>query len=261
MPLFRRLCAWGLGMFCAAACGGRTSLSAGLGGSEEPPGAEAGIQPGVDAEIDASREVEAALDAQVEATLDATLDGPSACDSSACLVQRSCSVPMTPGCGQVAVPGGTFVLGGDTDAYLDTPAAGTMSVSPFSIDAYEVTVARFRQYWQAGSPPPPTDPIAYPGGPVPWGGTVSEPQTAAHSGDPDCTWNETVGSYEAHPIDCIDWYTAQAFCVWDGGRCPGSRVGVRGAGLARRRAHRRPKLPVGPAESEPHVPARSLSAQ
>ena len=34
------------------------------------------------------------------------------------------------------------------------------------------------------------------------------------------TWTNTVGPYEAYPINCINWYEAFAFCVWDGGRLP-----------------------------------------
>jgi formylglycine-generating enzyme len=32
------------------------------------------------------------------------------------------------------------------------------------------------------------------------------------------TWTETAGINESKPIDCLDWYTAFAFCAWDQGR-------------------------------------------
>jgi formylglycine-generating enzyme len=34
------------------------------------------------------------------------------------------------------------------------------------------------------------------------------------------TWTDTVGSHENLPINCINWYEAYAFCIWDGGFLP-----------------------------------------
>jgi formylglycine-generating enzyme required for sulfatase activity len=34
------------------------------------------------------------------------------------------------------------------------------------------------------------------------------------------TWTEAPGANEDKPVTCIDWYTAFAFCAWDGGRLP-----------------------------------------
>jgi formylglycine-generating enzyme required for sulfatase activity len=138
------------------------------------------------------------------------------------------------GCGSVAIPAGSFVMGDDPMGYdNDTdggvPTAGTMTISGFTLDAYEVTVARFRRFWTASPPhPAPISPIIYPGGSVMWAGPVTEPLSPEDMADAfppvsyDCTWSETVAfpSLEHLPITCVDWYTAQAFCAWDGGRLP-----------------------------------------
>jgi sulfatase modifying factor 1 len=34
------------------------------------------------------------------------------------------------------------------------------------------------------------------------------------------TWTPGVGSNENLPIDCVNWYEAYAFCIWDGGFLP-----------------------------------------
>src|SRR5262249_53465564 len=34
------------------------------------------------------------------------------------------------------------------------------------------------------------------------------------------TWTNDPAGNETRPIDCITWYEAFAFCVWDGGRLP-----------------------------------------
>jgi formylglycine-generating enzyme required for sulfatase activity len=32
------------------------------------------------------------------------------------------------------------------------------------------------------------------------------------------TWTDAAGGNESRPINCLDWFTAAAFCAWDGGR-------------------------------------------
>jgi len=86
------------------------------------------------------------------------------------------------------------------------------------MDAYEVTVARFREFWDAGRPSP-SGPITYPGGvSVAFGGSVAQPTTTASNAE--CNWSGTAAAREAHPINCLDFWTAFAFCAWDGGRLP-----------------------------------------
>jgi formylglycine-generating enzyme required for sulfatase activity len=34
------------------------------------------------------------------------------------------------------------------------------------------------------------------------------------------TWTQTVAANEHRPINCITWYEAYAFCIWDGGFLP-----------------------------------------
>lgn len=34
------------------------------------------------------------------------------------------------------------------------------------------------------------------------------------------TWTTTAGSQENLPINCVNWYEAYAFCIWDGGFLP-----------------------------------------
>jgi formylglycine-generating enzyme required for sulfatase activity len=34
------------------------------------------------------------------------------------------------------------------------------------------------------------------------------------------TWTDVKGGNEGMPMNCLDWYTAFAFCAWDGGRLP-----------------------------------------
>ncbi len=70
-------------------------------------------------------------------------------------------------------------MGGDSMAITDTPAAGAMTISPFTLDAYEVTVSRFRRFWMAGHPVAPGM-VTYPGGTVATGGGFTEPDTSTY---------------------------------------------------------------------------------
>jgi len=180
---------------------------------------------------------ETTVDAFPESTLpptDATLstDAPSTTDMVLPVDvplptsgQSSCIPTRVAGCGLVSVGGGVFTMGdlgaydGGSSGRYATPLQPSITVSSFVIDQYEVTVARFRRFWEAGHPSVPGGTIAYPGGVVlVWNGTVESEGTL--SLDPRCNWSGMRGAYETHPINCVDWYTAQAFCIWDGGRLP-----------------------------------------
>ncbi len=172
----------------------------------------------------------ATLDATVDgATLDASDDGgltdgasdagDDAGDDAGATTssQRSCAVANL-GCGLVSVPRATFAMG-DLDGQASAPAQPMVTVSAFAIDRYEVSVARFRRYWEAGMPAVERAMVLYPDGrPVAVAGSPSEPTRREVSAL--CNWSMTAGARERHPINCIDWATAMAFCVWDGGRLP-----------------------------------------
>jgi formylglycine-generating enzyme required for sulfatase activity len=131
-------------------------------------------------------------------------------------VSRSCASPAAAGCGVVDVEGGTFTMG-DTEAAYASPVRPSVTVGSFALDRYEVTVGRFRRFWEAGHPVPASE-VEYPGEvAVPWDGEVTEPP---RGGDRRCNWTPTALASESQPINCVNWYTAQAFCVWDGGRLP-----------------------------------------
>lgn len=140
----------------------------------------------------------------------------SLCIAGACVTQRSCPVSGERGCGLVNVPGGSFQLG-SPEASTGEPLAGRVSVSSMLVDSHEVTVARFRRFWVAGHPNVST-PVHYPGGNEISVGTVREPLDPASGAV--CNWTVSAGMRESHPINCVDWSTAQAFCVWDGARLP-----------------------------------------
>jgi len=125
-------------------------------------------------------------------------------------------------------------------------AADPATVSSFNLDKYEITVGRFRQFvtafiggWRpavgsgkhthlhggsglsnsgAGG--------GYEGGwQTAWTADLSPAKTGWDSDLQSCdtgytTWTTSVGSQENLPINCIDWYDAYAFCIWDGGFLP-----------------------------------------
>jgi formylglycine-generating enzyme len=111
--------------------------------------------------------------------------------------------------------------------YTDNTHPATLS--DFRLDTYEVTVGRFRAF-VAG----------YPGN-KPAGGTGKNPNNSSDPGwnatwnaslpadqaalvaSIKCngtTWTDNAGNNDNRPMNCIDWYQAFAFCIWDGGRLP-----------------------------------------
>ncbi len=184
-----------------------------------------------DATIDATDVVTDRTDATIDATdvvtdrtdstTDIAIDRADVVDVLTPTGQASCApdgMGRAPAaCGQVYVPGGSLALG-DSSAEGATPILTSVTVSGFYIDRYEVTLARFRRFWNGRN----ADmiraaPIAYVDGPMSWGPAASEPRTTSTVG---CNWTSALGDREEHPINCVTWWTAQEFCVWDGGRLP-----------------------------------------
>ncbi len=135
------------------------------------------------------------------------------CVGGACVAtQRSCPDVSEAGCGMEAIPGGTYAMRSGIELQ------SMITVSPFTMDRHEVTVRRFRRFVAAGMPAVPGGALTYPGGTVRALATPSAPLTrdAVNA----CNWSSSPGAYEDHPINCVTWSTALAFCAWDGGRLP-----------------------------------------
>ena len=132
-------------------------------------------------------------------------------------------------CKSLLVPGGTFKRSYDGVDFLDPSSPAT--VSDFYLDKYEITVGRFRAFVNAGMGTqnrPPRDgagahpKIAGSGWNPGWNAKLAA-DTAALTSSLKCfesyqIWTDTPGGEEGKPQNCLDWYTAFAFCVWDGGR-------------------------------------------
>jgi len=132
-------------------------------------------------------------------------------------------------CKSLLVPAGTFYRGYDGLDYVDKNYPAT--VSAFYLDKYEVTVGRLRAFFNAGMGTQRSAPAdgagAHPkiegsGWRAAWNRELPASSAAAKAAltcaATDHPWTDVVGSDENRAVNCLDWYTAFAFCVWDGGR-------------------------------------------
>ena len=103
----------------------------------------------------------------------------------------------------VAVPAGMFWMGCnervDTECYDNEKPGRKVSVAAFEIDRTEVTVAAYRKCVTAGAC------------------SSAEPSTDGRGTVQGCNWNS---GRENHPVNCVDWSQASAYCKWAGGRLP-----------------------------------------
>jgi sulfatase modifying factor 1 len=111
---------------------------------------------------------------------------------------------------------------------------------PFRLDRYEVTVGRFRKFVAGYDEWIVNNPIGAPIGRaganswVPgsewrtdaWGPIVakSEAELRTHFTKEECggppSFTPVAGDGENKPMNCLWWYDAFLFCIWDGGRLP-----------------------------------------
>jgi len=165
--------------------------------------------------------------------IDSTSDSPPAasCDGLAPTCGPAGSSPC---CDTSIVPGGTFYRSYDVGSdgmFADMSAPAT--VSAFRLDTYEVTVARFRQFVNAGmgtqANPPASGAgahakIAGSGWDASWNAMLASDTASLVllvKCDPELqTWTDAPAGNERRPMNCITWYEAMAFCIWDGGYLP-----------------------------------------
>ncbi len=138
---------------------------------------------------------------------------------------------VSPPCSdQLAVSGGTFVAGsGDLTGEANERPPHSTAVAPYMLDKYEVTVGRFRKFLATYSGQSPTDGAgAHPL--IPGSGWRTEAWKMTLPSSPEqfsfaiseCggTWTDQRGPSEAHPVTCVTWYEAFAFCASEGKRLP-----------------------------------------
>ena len=147
-------------------------------------------------------------------------------------------------CTSLKVQGGTFDRTYTNDGSGATDEADPATISDFRLDKYLVTVGRFRQFveaWNGGSgytPPAGSgkhnhlnggkgladsgDPGSFETGWLTSDNDYITPtnQNLITCNDQFATWTMSPGTQEKLPMNCVNWYEAYAFCIWDGGFMP-----------------------------------------
>jgi sulfatase modifying factor 1 len=124
----------------------------------------------------------------------AAKNGTSCGDKMAC--QAGVCVNEVPE-GMVLIPAGSFMMGcvpGDGECEISEKPRHTVILDAYSIDAFEVTVAKYKKCVDAQK--------------------CTVPGTAA----PNHNWG--VLGREQHPVNELTWSQAVAYCNWAGGRLP-----------------------------------------
>lgn len=156
------------------------------------------------------------------------------CNGGSCVSSPSCSGaetkcgPQSDSCCEaIAVPGGKFIRSYDAVYSVDDSFPAT--VRSFIMDRFEVTVGRFQNFVAvypanlpkagAGKSHAPDDMGWDASWPMPASAKDLTDQLACDGG----TWQNPPATdplLEQRPVNCVSFYVAYAFCIWEGGRLP-----------------------------------------
>jgi formylglycine-generating enzyme required for sulfatase activity len=127
-------------------------------------------------------------------------------DAAAMVVSPSpraaCPADMVP------IPGGNFFMGSDEGLPMEKPSHA-VSLAPFCMDKFEVTVTAYRACSEVGA-------CKRAGSVHDWDGITSKDHATF---DPLCNGREPE-ERGSHPINCVDWSMADRFCRETGKRLP-----------------------------------------
>ena len=154
-------------------------------------------------------------------------------------------------CTSLSVRGGTYYRTYSNNGSGPTGEADPATVSSFRLDKYLVTVGRFREFVAAlypdsgmsvqpwlpvegsgkhthlnlgeglvnGGATSPTGNIVYETGwdATDWSTSITPTDSNLHCAG---AWSAWTSGDDELPINCVNWYEAYAFCIWDGGFLP-----------------------------------------
>jgi sulfatase modifying factor 1 len=149
------------------------------------------------------------------------------CDGLAnnCQGESCCAEALVPGIKDVAYKAPV------ANAAAFDASGATVTLDPVWLDKYEVTVGRFKKFvagydaWRAdGNPRAGAGANAAPnsGWDSHWDENWPPADAAALTTLVDCgpTFSTWHTDDEVAPMNCVNWFEAFAFCIWDGGRLP-----------------------------------------
>ncbi|XXX73851.1 SUMF1/EgtB/PvdO family nonheme iron enzyme [Sorangium sp. So ce134] len=117
--------------------------------------------------------------------------------------------------GMVLVPGGKFFMGSDEPGFKLWQPAHKVTLDTFCIDVYEVTAGDYKACSDKGEC---KRPPATPDFPKADGVSAAEHQKALTTLAELCTFGKP--ELEKHPINCVPWSLADAYCQVHGKRLP-----------------------------------------
>jgi formylglycine-generating enzyme required for sulfatase activity len=153
----------------------------------------------------------------------------------------NCGAAQESCCTSLAVPGGTFFRTYTNNGSGPVGEADPATISAFRLDKYDVTTGRFRRFvaaWNGGWRPAAgsgkhaslsggrglVDEATTSGFEPGWA-AADEAHVVPTNDQLDCqpgrsAWTPSPGAHETLPMNCVNWWEAYAFCIWDGGFLP-----------------------------------------